>query len=118
MNDVTAARKKGCKRGPDRRFRAGILLKTLGMVIKVRPKPESGSRPKEKTLGKMISPASMATAVLVSTTIVEWPPFFAFLGEITSIDKSCGHGHSDGEEGLPIAATAPSQVNLDASGFR
>jgi len=37
----------------------GIRAKVFGSVEKIRPGPESGSRPKEKTAGKITKPAKM-----------------------------------------------------------
>lgn len=45
------------------RFPHGSCTKTLGSVMKSSPDPALGSSPKEKMLGKIISPAQKAIAV-------------------------------------------------------
>ena len=59
-------------------FPPAICENRLGIVIKVRPGPSVGDIPKENIAGNIISPATIAIAVLDITIIVASPVILDF----------------------------------------
>ena len=75
--EVKAATNNNTKNAAETTFPKGICENIFGKVTKTSPAPEFGSRPNEKTAGKIIIPAKSANAV--SENIIVYADFVIFL---------------------------------------
>ena len=80
MDEVRAAMKARAKKAPPMKLPAGIVEKTCGRAVKIRPSPAAGSIPTMKTIGKIIRPAIRATIVSAETIRTDEEPILESRG--------------------------------------
>ena len=108
INKVKNIKPNRCPEGP-------ILARTAGIVIKVRPGPAPGSKPKAKTAGKITKPANIATDVSLTTIYLAERGISSFT-QVTTISNM--QPIPKLEKRRPVLGSQkPSPLKLASTGF-